>query len=181
MELLKVKDLYLPNCYPSEVNKKGVLEYFIYGKGWQKTKSFKVIDGVSLPDRWSDLTWLEIAELYDKYGLEVANQYAEKKTAGIVSRQTAKGYGLIYSKIKHIITDDFNPRLFELLRCDYMLSCFGVFILDIVSLDDQLGKLDPEYSPTTAKYKGCDCSMMEYVLQKFGQMYVDVIEAANQN
>lgn len=51
MQLLKVKDLYLPHCYPFEIKKNGQLEYFIYGQGWKKTKAFKIVEGVELPDK----------------------------------------------------------------------------------------------------------------------------------
>lgn len=182
MKLIKVGDRYFANSWRTEIDKNGSFEYFVSGEGWKKTKKFTVVDGVELPERWDkNLTWLDVARLYDQYGIEVANVYAECMTAGIVSKQTARGYGLIYGKIKHLIDENFDSKFFELLRCDYMLSCFGLFLLGIIGLDDKFGKMDSEYNPSDVKYKGKDCSMRQYVLQKYGQKYVDIIEAANKS
>ena len=186
MKLIKInhkgENLFLPNCYPSEIKKDGKLEFFIQGQGWQKAKKYEIVEGVELPERWDkNLTWLDVAKLYDQYGLEVANVYADCKTAGIISRQTTVGYGRIYSKIKHLIDDTFDPKFFELLKCDYTMSCFGFFLLDIVELDKKFEQMDVEYNSIAAMYKGKECSMSNYVLQKYGQKYVDIIEAANKN
>jgi hypothetical protein len=187
MELIKAKigsqNMFLLNHYPSEI-KNGKLEAFVRSaenhKGWQKIKKFSIVDGITLPDVWDkEVTWLDVAKFYDAYGIEVANQYAERKTAGIVSRQTARGFGLIYKAIKHVITPDFDPKFFELLKCDYMLSCFGLYAFDIIALDTKLGQLDADYDGVNSTYKGMPCSMKEYILQKYGQGCVDVIEAAN--
>jgi len=151
-------------------------------KGWKKTKKFSIVPGVDLPDRWDkSLNWLFVARMFDEYGIEVAERYANCMTAGIVARQTAYGYGMIYRKIKDLVTDDFDPKFFELLRCDYYLSCLGLFTFDIVGLDETFGKMDPEYLPAKSLYKNQKCSMKEYVLQKFGPLYVEVINRCNTN
>ena len=231
LQLIKLKrgayETYLLNRYPNEI-KNDTLKYF--HKGWKSTKTgFKIVEGVNMPDVWDEaVTWLDVAKFYDQYGLEVANQYAENKTAGIVSKQTAIGYGKIYSKIKHLVDDTFDAGFFELLRCDYMLSCFGVYLFDIVALDAAFEKLEtliPDYrfkdgshgrfdwiepkehgakawrlnesdpwnsdftqmpalkvyNATECTYQGKPASMREYVMQRFGQKYVDVIDALNEN
>lgn len=180
MRLFKTKDLFLPECCPTEI-KKDTLHYFIYGKGYQKTKRFEITD-ITLPDKWSKLSWYDIAILYDKYGIEVANVYAENKTAGIVSRQTAKGYGLLYQAIKDIIPENFNTDFFNCLACDYILSCFGIFILDIVATDNKLASIDNDYNAINCSYITQagelinKVSMKKYVLKKYGQPYVDIID-----
>lgn len=54
-----------------------------------------------------------------------------------------------------------------------------MFTLDIVAMDEALGKLDSDYNPMAAKYKGEPCSMKEYIQQKWGSEYVAIIEALN--
>ena len=149
MKLIQFKankqTVLVPDCYPFKI-KNGVLEHFTrsIGGGWKKTKSYKIVEDVELPDKWDkSITWLDVAKFYDQYGIEVANVYADRLTAGIVARQTATGYGKIYGAIKHLIPDNFDVRFFELLRCEYMLSCFGMFLFDIVGMDDSLGKDGP--------------------------------------
>jgi hypothetical protein len=89
-----------------------------------------------------------VAKFYDKYGIEVADRYASNKTAGIISRQTAIGYGKIYEKIKGVIDENFNPVFFEMMRCDYKLSCVGLYLFDIVGADksfEEFEKIIPDY------------------------------------
>lgn len=181
MQLIKTKDYYLPHCWPCEIKPNGKLEYFIMGKGWQKTKSFKIVEGVDLPDNRSELSWLEIAVLFDKYGLEVANVYAERKTAGIVSRQTAIGYGKIYAAIKDIVNvDEVDNNFFECLSFDYMSSCFGLFIFDIVATDKKLASKDKDYDHVNATYKGERISMRDYVRLKYSRKAVELIDKLNE-
>ncbi len=140
-----------------------------------------------------------------------------------MSKQTAIGYGVIYENIKHLVDENFDPKFFEMMRCDYMLSSFGLFVFDIVGMDSAFEKMEtiiPEwlfddkshgrftynphgskawrfnegdewnydfekmpplkvYDATACTYKGKDCSMREYVAQRWGQKYVEIIEAAN--
>ena len=158
--------------------KNGTFQYFTQGEGWKKTKRFEIMP-VQMPGRWDVKSWLEIAKICDQYGIDVAEVYANALTAGIVARQTARGYHFIYSKIKHLIDENFNPEFFELLRCDYMLACFGLFAIDIVGLDQTFSKIDADYDAEKATYQGRPCSMREYVQIKYGDKYVEVIECAN--
>lgn len=179
MELyyLPTKRLYLPNCYPVEQNGKK-LKYFIYGEGWKQTTSFKRVEGISLPDKWdSNITWLQIAKWWDQYGIEVANVYAEKKTAGIVSRQTARGVGIIWRTIKKLAPENFDEAFFNCLSADYMMACFGLFLFDLTKTDGNFSLLDNEYKSNECTYKRKTCSMMEYVQQKWGCNYFQMIEA----
>lgn len=183
MQLLKVKDLYLPHCYPFEIKKNRQLEYFIYGQGWKKTKTYKIVEGVELPEKWAELHPLDIAILFDKYGIEVANIYAERKTAGIDSRQYAKSYGYIYRNIKDILPEDFDRDFFTCLKVMWEPACFGLFVFDICETDNAFGEIDKKYRPMEISYinqKGEDMksvSMHQYVEMKYGEPYVKIIEA----
>lgn len=153
----------------------GILEYFIKGKGWVKTKSFRVLPDAELPDRWDNVSWLEICKIHEKYGIEVSDEFAECKTAGIISRQTIYGKYSIYQKIKNIIPENFDS-FFEILSCDYLMSCFGMYFFDIIALDNALSKADKEYNNVEGTYKGEKISMNEYVKLKYGAEYVKIID-----
>lgn len=177
MKLIKTKDLYLPLNWPVEIKPNGVLSYFIYGKGYQKAKKFEIVEGIELPERWDNISWLDIAKMYDQYGIEVANVYAECKTAGIISRQFARGYGLTYSIIKDILPQNFDPAFFECLKADYMLSCFGMYLFSITDTDEAFAKIDKEYNPEHCAYKGkFNVSMHKYVELKYGPEYCKIID-----
>lgn len=132
------------------------------------------MEGVELPERWDpNITWLDIAKLFDQYGIEVANCFAECKTAGIVSRQTAKAYGKIYQAVKDL--PGLTNALFENLCFDFMFSSFGLFTFDVMATDQRLSDNDPDYSSENCTYKGEPCSMQEYVAIRFGQEAVNII------
>lgn len=179
MELfyLTSKKIYLPNCCPFEQKGK-YLKYFIEGEGWKQTTSFKKADGIILPDKWDgNITWLQIAKWWDQYGIEVANVYAESKTAGIVSRQTANGLGIIWRTIKNYVPKKFDENFFNCLTPDYMMACFGFFLFSVPDTDDKFSSLDSDYNNKECSYKGKRCSMREYVRQKWGESYVKMILA----
>lgn len=166
--------------YESDYKKaleKGVLSYFLRGVGHKKTKKFERIEG--LPAR-KKLSWMQIAAYTEQYGLNIGEAYADCKTAGIVARQTAAGYCEMYKKCKHLLNPE-HEEFFNMLRCDYMLSCVGIYLLDIVRLDEALAKADSQYDSKGCMYQGSTISMSEYVKQKFGQEYVDIINACSEH
>lgn len=182
MKIFEVQDkelgtIFLADCFPQTL-KSDKLEYFVYGHGYKKTKKFKVLEG-DMPETYQELSWLDIAVIHEKFGIEVANEYAKRKVAGIISRQTANGYASIYQKIKHLIADGFDHSFFELLKCDYFMACFGMYQLDIIALDEKLSKIDPTYDCQNATYGDIkDCSMKQYIEIKYGKLCADVVDAA---
>jgi hypothetical protein len=177
---IKKSGLYLPlgGGSMNEIDKKGNFNYFIRGNGWKKTKSFTVIEDDFLLNRGEDgINELYIGKVFDKYGIEVAETYANCITAGIVARQTAYGYGVLYQKIKNILPSDFDNSFFKLLKCDYWLACFGLFSLDIVWLDDYFMKNDVDYDNVKCTYKGTEnVSLREYITLKYGVEYANLID-----
>ena len=174
MQVVKVKDQYFllhPNDEVPEIN----FKYFIRGKGWKKTKKFKVIE-TDLPQLWDEnTTWFKVAKIGDEWGIEVAESYAECKTAGIVARQTAMGKMEMYNRIKDHLPENFNPDFFELLRCNYKSACFGLYTFDIVSFDGILEETVKDYNVREATYKGKPASCRDVVRGEYGQEYVDLI------
>jgi hypothetical protein len=169
--------------YDSDYKKalaKGTLDYWIRGIGHKKTKKFELI--AELPERWagSDMSWMQVAAYTDQYGLNIGEGYADCKTAGIIARQTAAGYCEIYKKCKHLLKPE-HEKFFAMLRCDYMLSCVGVYLLDIIRLDEALAEADGEYNHSEATHQGSSISMSDYVKVKFGQEYVDIINACTEH
>lgn len=182
MKVVQIKKggLYLPfdGSSRNEIDKNGLFNYFIRGKGWKKTKAFTVIEDAFLLEHTDNgINELYIAMVFDKYGIEVAEFYANSITASIVARQKAYGCGVMYQKIKDILPNDFNNSFFKLLKCNYWLSCFGSYVLDIVQLDNYFNKTDDDYDSVKCTYKGKEnVSMSEYVALKYGDDYVKIIK-----
>jgi hypothetical protein len=174
VQVNKTKEIF-PLMFPQEI-KGDKLEYFQKGEGYKKTKSFTILPE-ELPERWTELSWLEVAKIGDKYGLEVADCYASCKTAGIVSKQTANGYIITYQTIKDLIPENFDSAFFECLVADYMCACFGLYLFDIIGTEKELAAINPEYDAINATYKGENVSMKEFVLQRYGADYVKIIES----
>lgn len=179
MKAVKIKsgEVFLLR-FPQSILKNGKLEYFVLGQGYKQTKSFEVFESEDLYEYYDKrINELYVAQMYDKYGIEVASEYADCLVAGIIARQTAYGFGIIYQKIKDILPSNFSNDFFKLLKCDYMLSCYGMYVLDIIKLDKMFSNLDAEYDNMACKYKGNSCSMNEYVKLKFGVEYANIIKA----
>lgn len=175
MKIVKTKRGMFPLRFPYSMENDTTFMYFINGEGYKKTKSFQVIDA-DLPDFWDELSWLHIVRIYDEYGEYVAHSYANNKTAGIVSLQTLRGFYALYKKAQSVIDDSFSPIFFDMCKCDYMLSCFGVFCLDIIKLDERLSSFDGDYDCVNCTYKGVKTSMSEYIENIYGEKYKKAID-----
>lgn len=180
MEIFKIKTPdgfeYRMNHFPQSV-KNGKLEYWTQGEGYKKTKRFEIIE-VNLPDRRDFVSWLQICKICLDFGIEVANEYAEQKTAGIVSRLFTRSRLGLYGKAKYYLEKIEDADLFfeNFIRPDYWLSLGGIWSLDVFYLDSMLAKYDSNYDKDNALYCGNPCSMKEYMLKKFSENHVKVIE-----
>lgn len=173
MQVIKIRrrdgDVFVPHHFPSNITNNGKsLSYWIYGEGHKRTNSFEIMDE-KLPDKWARLPWLDIMYIHEKYGINVSEEYANRKVAGIVARQNVRSRYALFEKIKQLLDSEKDREFFELLKTDYMLSCFGCYTIDIVATDDEMSKADPEYDSENATYKGETCSMKQYVKRKFGE------------
>lgn len=179
MQVIQIgKSEFRLNRFPTDV-KGGKVKYFVRGKGYKTTKAFKILEE-ELPDVWGQ-SWLRICQLYEKWGIEVAKEYAEGRVAGIVARDFARAKFAMYERIKELIPteeEEFKKfeAFFETLPHDYLLGCFGVGMFDVISFDEFLASQDEEYDAEECTYKGETCSMRGYVTQKFGPFYAEVIE-----
>lgn len=181
MEVIKIRrrsgDVFIPHRFPSDIKNNGKsLKYWIYGEGHKRTNSFEVLDE-KLPDKWDRLPWLDIMYIHEKYGLNVSNEYADAKVAGIVSRQNVLSRYALFAKARHLLDPETDREFFDLIKAEYMLSCFGCYMIDIVATDKEFSKADPEYDSENATYKGKPCSMDGYVKAKFGERYAAIIDA----
>ena len=176
MKIFKTKDGNFLDRFPQEVktdkNGKLRLEYFVKGKGYKKTVKFEEIADIE----FKNVSWFEVAKITDKYGLNVGAEFAELKTAGIVARQRARGHCAIYRTIKDIIPENFNEDFFDCLNCTYTVACMGVDDFDIGTTDDNLAVIDPEYDSLECTYKGKQISLDDYVTEKYGKEYSEIIE-----
>lgn len=125
---------------------------------------------------YSKLSWLAICKLADKYGKDVGVMLAKYKVAGIVAKQFFNSYNTIYQKIKNDLPADFDESFFDLMKCSYKLATLGIYLLDIVELDEGLSRADPDYDCVECLYKGKNVSMKDYVNLRYGTDYVKIIE-----
>lgn len=169
-------NIYVLNRFPQKITNQGKsLTYWIYGEGYKKTASFEILPE-ELPDKWGQ-PWLDIMYIHEKYGNNVSEAYAECKVAGIVARQNLYSRYALFRKAKHLLDSETDRDFFELIRPEYLSSCFGLYMIDIVATDKEFSKADPEYDSENAIYRGEPCSQEEYIRRKFGRRHVDIIKA----
>lgn len=82
-----------------------------------------------------------------------------------------------FSKGKASVIPGNRCCFFELIKTEGILLWLGMYQIDIIGMDDEFGKRDPEYQPELALYQGKTCSMDGYIEQKFGKRYVQIINA----
>jgi len=159
--------------FPQEI-KNGQFTYFIYGQGYKKTKKFEVSD-VELPEV-NAISWYEICKIHDQYGYNIALEYANHKTAGIVAGNYLTAYYQLYKRAESILTElpDAIP-FFESLPVDYWLSMVGYGSIDIIKYDRQLSIADPLYNDDQCTYNGQECSLNQYIAIKYSQLHADAI------
>lgn len=180
MQVIRIRrrkgDVYVPHYFPSEITNNGkTLKYWIRGEGHKKTNSFEILPE-ELPDRWG-LPWLDIMYIHEKYGITVSEVYAECKVAGIVAQQNLYSRYALFQKVKHLLDPETDREFFELVKTEYLMSCFGLYMIDIVGTDKNFSAADPEYDCENATYRGEPCSQKEYVRRKFGERSVHIINA----
>ena len=87
MQIVRVKrkkeNLFLPLTFPQKIVGKKIT-YFIYGEGYVRTSSYEMQEE-ELPDEWTELTWLDIMYIHEKYGVFCSEVYAKNKCAGLYS------------------------------------------------------------------------------------------------
>lgn len=115
--------------------------------------------------------------IHEKYGRHCSLIYAETKCAGIVALENLLSRYSLFQKAKHLLCRETDAAFFELIKTDGMLSWLGMYQIDITAMDDELGKRDSEYQPELALYQGKPCSMDGYIRQKFGERYVQIMNA----
>jgi hypothetical protein len=97
--LKKTKEYY-PLRFPNEISNKK-FTYFKTGIGYKTTKVFEIFSE-ELPDRPSKLSWLTIAKIVDKYGLEVGDVYSGNKVAEIISYSKINSNNQLFQQIKEL-------------------------------------------------------------------------------
>lgn len=172
--IFKTKDRYVAENRSSR--NADVLEYFVPGEGWKKTKKFTKVETDLPEDRWTQMSWLKLVMIFNEYGIDVADYYARHKTVADSSRRKVRNYAAVYACIEDLIPVDFNEVFFECLKCDGMLSVFGLDVFDIVQTDKSMSEQDPDYNDVLATYKGEQVSMRQYVLLKYGDVYAQIID-----
>lgn len=174
MQVVEVNKEYCPLCFPQSI-KGETLEYFKQGEGYKKTKKYRILED-TIPDKWTPLTWLEIVQIHDKYGINCSVLHSECKVAGIVAERHVLARYNLYMKAKHLIKP-IDADFFEILPIDGLLATFGLYSLDTIALDKKLSEIDPEYDDLNCTYNGKTCSLARYILVKYGARCKFIIDA----
>jgi hypothetical protein len=56
-----------------------------------------------------------------------------------------------------------------------MSALLGQLEIDVIQLDEEFAKYDPEYRASTAQYRSQDCSMSAYVFVKYGNEALELL------
>lgn len=180
MQVIRIRrrqgNVFIPYCFPTKITNNGkTLKYRIRGEGHKRTNSFDILP-IELPEM-RGLPWLDIMYIHGKYGINVSEEYAGCKVDGFVARQNLYSRYALFQKARHLLNLETDREFFELIRTEYLSSCFGLYMIDIVATDKQFSEADPEYNSENATYRGESCSQKEYVRRKFGERYVAIINA----
>ena len=182
MKLFKLKDgTFIPDDYLTTIDANGRLNYYTQLTGRKKTEAYTCLEA-ELPERFQDLSWLEIVKINLEWGEEVANLYAGWKTAGVVYRTYLRAKTALYVSAKTEIDKLEDPEDFfeNMAIFDYYMALCGVYTLDTVRIDDMLGRSDADYNPTQCTYKDrTGVSMSYYIELVFGVDVKNAVEAMN--
>jgi len=75
---------------------------------------------------------------------------------------------------KHGVT---NRDFLRCLKLDGMISAaLDKPVLDIIATDNKFSVNDPEYDAKNCTYKGSECSMGDYIKQKFGEQEYNMLK-----
>lgn len=169
--------IYLPgDKFESSVNKSGKLEYFIKGKGWQKTTKF-IEEEIEISSNTEDRR--AAYKTFMKYGTHVTCGNFCKDTCTYMQKQVLQGWISICSILdKANLLEECPDQLLNILCAEYYSACFGLFMFDIVETDKKLSKLHPEYNSVDCTLGGKQRVTMEDAVQHFyGDVGLKVIEA----
>jgi hypothetical protein len=149
------------------IDSKGSIEFFVRGMGWVKTKHFTEIDADIDMDTKDALYIGQIANEYsDAVAEEVCiNAFGCCK---MNADSWVRMFGRMYTIAKKNMTDEeiakISREVCNAIRGDYW---FG--LVDIISLDQSLSRMDSDYNCVEATYKGEPISMRDYVTLKYGE------------
>jgi hypothetical protein len=163
---IKTKDgfIHVRKDWSTEIKKNGQLEYFVYGKGYKRTKRFELID----VDLQSKKDALYIGEIASNYGDDIASYLCEHAFGCCTI--SARNWTPFFRYVYKIAKENFNEDDFDNISRDVVNNFRGFFgILDTPFLDEALSKLDSDYDCNECSYKGKNVSMAEYVQEKYGE------------
>jgi hypothetical protein len=180
MKLVKTKRGYFPLCYPYEL-KSTTLSAFFYGEGWVKIKNAEIVEGVELPERCEKLSFLEIGKLGHKYGGFVANVYMDTLVPTLVAWERTQTEIAKYSAFVAIFgEEEFSETFYNAVVLDGFMSVIGESLINPSATDKELSEIDPEYDHIACTYKGAKMSLGSYVLAKYGEKYLQVLNKLNE-
>jgi len=160
--------LYVPSLPEENVDK---FEYFIYGKGWKKTKRFEVIE-IDVPDVLDNPFYIK--KYFDLYGESVVNDFLitnhsiywkrHMLNISLQSDLTLEESELLKKMLKRW------DELYEKYVDESVVQFYDYFdIFDIVKFDKHMDNVDKDYDSFACTYKGKpNYSLKKYLDEKHG-------------
>ena len=172
MELYHIKkygkraETFVKVGFPNEIDKHGLLRWFEYGKGYQKTKLYEKVDVDIEPKKDA----LYIGEVCDKYGSSVAVELCEN--AFDCCTMSARSWVIVFHNAYRVAMESFTESEREQIAREVVneFRCF-FGMLDVLRLDKRLSEMDAEYDCNQCTYKGeSGVSMEKYIREKYGNV-----------
>jgi len=150
LTLYQVKNNFIPGRYIEHKSDK--IEYFIYGKGWKKTKDYEKKE-IEIAETDID-NLLAIHKFAKKYGkmaaLELTTNHplCWRQTAVTVAANAEIKFLEKLTRLNQILKND-NPIRF----ISWIPAQFGLVMFDIVAVEEYLASLDPSYDKENSSLK----------------------------
>lgn len=146
-----------------------------------KLKNAEIVDGVNLPERHEKLSFLEVGKLGFQYGEHVARVYMDSLVPGMVAGEHTRSEIAKYSAFAAIFgEEEFSKEFYESVVIDGFVTAFGEHVINPNATDKALAKIDPEYDYENSLYKGEKMSLGSYVIAKYGEKYLQVLNKLNE-
>jgi hypothetical protein len=181
MEVYRIKkwgdrpETYVKKSWCTTIDKQGRLSFFVYGKGYRKTKAFELINA---PIDENKKDGLYVGEIATKYGHDIATEVCEN-AFGCCKISAQHWVGMFKIAYQTAIENLTETEISQVSRdVVNLFRPFSIFpVLEIDFLDRELAKLDPEYNNAKCTYKGKEnVSMKAYITEKYGKATMKLIE-----
>jgi hypothetical protein len=172
----EINTFVLKDTYTTTIDSKGLLRFFARGMGYVKTKHFTEMD-VDIDMDCKDA--LYIGKIANEYSDAVAEEVCMNAfgCCNMSATSWVRTFSRMYTIAKKNMTDEEIAKISREV-CNAIRGAYWFDLVDIISLDQSLSRMDSDYDCVKATYKGKPISMKDYVALKYGELTSRFIELA---